>query len=66
MLGLPKTEGGQLVGWIYDLKNPNGDNFIFFDTVKIMADNDAVKGILIDFNVDGIIIDKFANHQFNI
>lgn len=30
MLGLPISKAGQVVGWIYDPKNPIGDNFVDF------------------------------------
>ena len=63
MLGIPRTKAGQIVGWIYDEKNPVGDNFIDFgiyDTHK-EANRSFVNGyertILLDFNVDGNILD---------
>ena len=61
LLGIPRTKAGQIVGWIYDEKHPNGDNFVDFgiyDTNKT-ANRDFVNGyertILLDFNVDGNI-----------
>ena len=63
MLGIPRTKAGQVVGWIYDEKNPIGDNVIDFgiyDTHK-EANRSFVNGyertILLDFNVDGNILD---------
>lgn len=63
MLGLPRTRAGQIVGWIYDKKNPIGDNYVDFgiyDTSK-EANRNFVNGyertILLDFNVDGNILD---------
>lgn len=63
-LGLPRTSAGQIVGWIYDPENPDGDNkidFGIFDGTKPKA-RDFVNGyertILLDFNVDGPIWDK--------
>lgn len=63
MLGIPRTAAGQVVGWIYDEKNPIGDNFVDFgiyDLYKGKA-RDFVNGyektILLDFNVDGNILD---------
>lgn len=58
MLGLPRTQAGQIVGWVYDEENGTGDNYVDFG---IYADNlsfsDYVNGydpaILLDFNVDG-------------
>lgn len=63
LLGIPRTKAGQIVGWIYDEKNPIGDNFVDFgiyDTNKPI-NRDFVNGhertILLDFNVDGDILD---------
>ena len=63
MLGIPRTKAGQIVGWIYDEKSPIGDNFIDFgiyDTNRESVHN-FVNGyertILLDFNVDGNILD---------
>ena len=64
LLGIPRKKAGQIVGWIYDEKHPNGDNFVDFgiyDTNKT-ANRDFVNGyertILLDFNVDGNIWDQ--------
>lgn len=63
MLGIPRTKAGQIVGWIYDEKNPNGDNFVDFGIYDVYDEQkrDFVNGhenvILLDFNVDGPIID---------
>ena len=63
MLGIPATKAGQIVGWIYDEKNPIGDNFVDFglyDMNKPVV-RDFVNGyertILRDFNVDGNILE---------
>lgn len=63
MLGIPRTKAGQVVGWVYDEKHPVGDNYIDFgiyDTNK-ESNRDFVNGyertILLDFNVDGNILD---------
>ena len=63
MLGIPATKAGQIVGWIYDEKNPIGDNFVDFglyDMNKPVV-RDFVNGyertILLDFNVDGDILE---------
>lgn len=64
MLGIPRTQAGQVVGWIYDEKNPNGDNYVDFGIYDLHDPNkrDFVNGlernILLDFNVDGVIFDK--------
>lgn len=64
MLGIPRTKAGAVVGWIFDEKHPNGDNFVDFgiyDTNNAKT-RDFVNGyertILLDFNVDGVIYDK--------
>lgn len=63
MLGIPTTKAGQVVGWIYDEKNPIGDNFVDFGLYDINRPvvRDFVNGyertILLDFNVDGNILD---------
>ena len=63
MLGIPRTAAGQQVGWIYDEGQPLGDNFVDFgiyDDANEKA-RDFVNGyeprILLDFNVDGVILD---------
>ena len=63
MLGLPRTKAGQVVGWIYDEKHPVGDNFVDFGIYDLYNEKkrDFVNGyertILLDFNVDGNILD---------
>ena len=69
MLGIPKTKAGQVVGWVYDEKNPVGDNFVDFGIYNSHREvnRDFVNGyertILLDFNVDGPIVDLLATHQ---
>lgn len=62
LLGFPKTQAGQQVGWVYDEKGGVGDNFIDFgiyDPNNAKA-RDFVNGyernIVLDFNVDGPIL----------
>lgn len=65
-LGLPKTKAGQVVGWIFDPENPNIDSRVSFGTYRICNrkvvncedDYEYEECILLDFNVDGVIIDK--------
>lgn len=63
MIGIPKTKAGQVVGWVYDEKNPIGDNYVDFGIYNLhrQANRDFVNGyertILLDFNVDGDILD---------
>ena len=57
MLGLPRTQAGQLVGWV----KGQGDDFVDFGIFDgdDMKHRDFVNGyersILLDFNVDGIV-----------
>lgn len=67
-LGMDISDAGQIVGWIYDPDNPNhkGDNAVSFGlydpTGKSPALGDFINGktnsVFLDFNVDGVIIDK--------
>ncbi len=62
-LGIDRTKAGNVVGWIYDEKQPNGDNFIDFGIFNIDNErcrafvNGRERSILLDFNVDGNILD---------
>lgn len=62
-LGIPRCKIGQIVGWVYDEKNPVGDNYVSFGIYdgNSMSKRDFVNGyertILLDFNVDGNILD---------
>lgn len=65
MIGVDRTRAGQVVGWIYDEKNPNGDNYVDFgifnssrsDNRRFVNGYESV--IIIDPNVDGEILNKF-------
>lgn len=65
MLGLPKTKAGQVVGWIFDPENPNIDSHVSFGTYELRnreiinheGNYEYEQCILLDFNVDGPIID---------
>lgn len=62
MLGFPRSKAGAVVGWIYKSENPTGDNYIDFG---IFDGNDQSRSfvngyertILLDFNVDGNILE---------
>lgn len=63
-LGIKKTAAGKVVGWIYDEKNPIGDNFIDFgiyDKRNRNFINGYTKDVLLDFNVDGDISNRVLN-----
>lgn len=70
-LGIPTTKAGQVVGWIYDPENPDhqGDNYVDFGIYDINREKsrDFVNGyervILLDFNVDGDILDQIESHR---
>lgn len=63
-LGIPRTQAGQIVGWVYDPSNPNIDSQVDFGIHDLHkpANRSFVNGwertILLDFNVDGPIVDK--------
>lgn len=61
LLGIPRTKAGQVVGWVYNKENPVGDNCVDFDVFS-QRNEDFVNGLersaLLDFNVDGMILDK--------
>jgi hypothetical protein len=62
LLGIERTQAGQVVGWVYDTKNPKGDNYVDFgiyevkDPIKRRFVNGLENVILLDFNVDGDIL----------
>lgn len=66
MLGITPTRAGQVVGWIYDEVNPVGDNFVDFgiwnknDPEARRFVNGKERVILLDFNVDGNILDLMS------
>ena len=70
-LGIPTTKAGQIVGWIYDPENPEhqGDNYVDFGIYDMHREKarDFVNGyervILLDFNIDGVIMDQIETHQ---
>ena len=61
LLGIPRSKAGQVVGWIFDTKNPVGDNYVSFDLYDQRNEgfiNGLENSALLDFNVDGVILDK--------
>lgn len=66
MLGIQKTNAGFQVGWIYDEEHPNGDNYVDFGIYDIHKEgardfvNGRERSILLDFNIDGYIVDKIT------
>lgn len=61
MLGFQDTKAGMVVGWIYNLDCPNGDNYVEFDIKKVHVANEVgeyEEAYVIDFNVDGNIYNE--------
>jgi hypothetical protein len=63
-LGFDKTAAGQVVGWVYNLDNPIGENCIdfgIFDEAYIKRNSNFINGyersILLNFNHDGNILE---------
>ena len=60
-LGIKRTKMSQIVGWVYKPEgNENGDNFVDFgilETNRETEDGGYEKAILMEFNVDGPILD---------
>jgi hypothetical protein len=56
-LGLPRTQAGQVVGWVL---NGDGDGYIDFGIAKEgnFVRNNLDRAILLDFNVDGEVFTK--------
>ena len=63
MLGIPRSKAGQVVGWVYDEYGTVGDNFVDFGIYDTHSErkrafvNGYERVILLDFNVDGNILD---------
>jgi hypothetical protein len=59
-LGIRRTKLSQTVGWIYKPENADGDNYVDFrvlETNRETEDGGYEKAFLLDFNVDGPILD---------
>lgn len=57
-LGIPRSQAGQVVGWVL---GPDGDNYVDFGIFEIENSqfvNGMERSILLDFNVDGVVFDK--------
>lgn len=65
-LGFKATKAGQQVGWVYEPDSPVGDNYVDFGIFDIYKEsarefvNGYEKSVVLDFNVDGNILDIFA------
>lgn len=58
-LGLDRTRAGAIVGWV---KDGDGDGYIDFGLFENIHNidflNEGADGVLLDFNVDGVVFDK--------
>lgn len=61
-LGIPRTSAGAVVGWVL---SKGGDNFVDFGVFDHVTNSHVIDfvngdadGVLLDFNVDGIVYDK--------
>lgn len=60
MLGMARTRSGQIAGWIYDLDNPVGDNFVDFGLFDSVNHEDVVRDtnvFQLNFNAYGNILE---------
>lgn len=63
MLGMPRTQAGQAVGWVYNNPDKHADHYVDFNIYNINREanrnfvNGYERSILLDFNVDGNILD---------
>lgn len=64
MLGFPKSKAGQVVGWVLDEEHPSGDNYVDFGIFNDIDNerkrafiNGKERNIILDFNVDGPVLD---------
>lgn len=68
ILDIPQTKAGQIVGWVYnkDENKVDGDNYVDFGIYNTKYEpsrrfvNGCEYNILLDFNVDGPILDKIG------
>lgn len=72
LLGIERTKTGAIVGWIYDKNNPVGDNEVDFGIFDVKFHDDKIGDglaqrrfvngledvVLLNFNVDGPILDR--------
>lgn len=61
MIGAPRTQEGQIVGWVYDHDDSSKNHISFGITPCYVEEFDDVldsQEFILDFNVQGVIIDK--------
>lgn len=61
-LGVPRTDAGAVCGWVY--KGKGNDGYVDFGLSDYEKHKDFLTGltpdVLLDFNVDGVIVDVFS------
>jgi hypothetical protein len=66
MLGMPRTKVGQVVGWVLDKNSTTTDSFVDFGLYlphNAGFVNGYEKSLLLDFNVDGDILNKIEEEN---
>lgn len=71
-LDFPRTAIGAVAGWIFDEREPYGDNFVDFRAVPISRPKPGTEGedaiyetiYILDFNVKGDIVGRIEDHQY--
>lgn len=65
MLGIERSQAGQIVGWVMSRENDNFIDFGVFDGNENTRDfvNGRERSILLDFNVDGVVWDKIDEYK---
>ena len=61
MLGIPRTKEGQVVGWVYDKDNPSQVDFGLLSDRNSKFVNGYDNTPLLDFKVDGNIVDQLRD-----
>lgn len=64
-LGFPRVPEGQMIGWVYDKDNIEGDNYIsfgIFEYPERTADfiNGINKSVMLEFNIQGNVMQRLA------
>lgn len=68
-LGIPLTTAGQAVGWVFNEDDDKIDNYIDFGIYDLHSEqvrafvNGVERAILLDFNVDGDIMNTFTKYR---
>lgn len=65
LLGIERSKAGYIVGWVLDYSADNSDNYIDFRAKEVYrkktdGSGEMEKVIILDFNVDGPILDRLV------